>query len=59
MIEGMNEAGTTADQLQQRIQQSVNRSRASYLDTADAISKMGIMAEMPSEVPMNWCSSLS
>lgn len=44
VIEGMNEAGTTADQLQQRIMQSANRSRASYLDTADAISKMGIMA---------------
>lgn len=44
VIEGMNETGTTADQLQQRIMQSANRSRASYLDTADAISKMGIMA---------------
>lgn len=44
VIEGMNEAGTTANQLQQRIMQSANRSRASYLDTADAISKMGIMA---------------
>lgn len=44
VIEGMNEAGTTVDQLQQRIMQSANRSRASYLDTADAISKMGIMA---------------
>lgn len=44
VIEGMNEAGTTADQLQQKIMQSANRSRASYLDTADAISKMGIMA---------------
>lgn len=44
VIEGMNEAGTTADQLQQRIMQSANRSRASYLGTADAISKMGIMA---------------
>lgn len=44
VIEGMNEAGATADQLQQRIMQSANRSRASYLDTADAISKMGIMA---------------
>lgn len=44
VIEGMNEAGTTADQLQQRIMQSANRSRVSYLDTADAISKMGIMA---------------
>lgn len=44
VIEGMNEAGTTAEQLQQRIMQSANRSRASYLDTADAISKMGIMA---------------
>ena len=44
VIEGMNEAGTTADQLQQRIMQSANRSRASYLDTVDAISKMGIMA---------------
>lgn len=44
VIEGMNETGTTAEQLQQRIMQSANRSRASYLDTADAISKMGIMA---------------
>ena len=45
VIEGMGEAEISAEQLQDKIMQSANRSRAAYLETADAVSKMGIMAK--------------
>jgi len=41
----MNDGLQTTDELQDRIFQSAQRSRASYQTTADAISKMGIMAK--------------
>lgn len=40
----MNDGLQTTEQLQNKIMESANRSRASYQTTADAVSKMGIMA---------------
>lgn len=36
--------GGSVDELQQKIMDSANRSRAAYLTTADAVAKMGVMA---------------
>ena len=44
-IDLMNDGLQTTDQLQSMIMKSANRSRASYQTTADAVSKMGIMAK--------------
>lgn len=41
----MNDGLQTTEELQDMIMQSANRSRASYLATADAVAKMGIMAK--------------
>lgn len=41
----MNDGLQTTDELQRKIMQSANRSRAAYQTTADSISKMGIMAK--------------
>lgn len=41
----MNDGLQTTEQLQNKIMESANRSRASYQTTADAVSKMGIMAK--------------
>ena len=41
----MNDGLQTTEELQRMIMKSANRSRASYLSTADAVSKMGIMAK--------------
>ena len=41
----MNDGLQTTDQLQNMIFQSAERSRASYQDTAQAVSKMGILAK--------------
>lgn len=40
----MNDGLQTTDELQNKIMQSANRSRASFQTTADAVAKMGIMA---------------
>ena len=40
----MNDGLQKTEELQNRIMESANRSRASYQSTADAVSKMGIMA---------------
>lgn len=66
VIEGMNEAGTTADQLQQRIMQSANRSRASYLDisalsfcerTARSLESRRMMESVSATAAEAWTSS--
>ena len=44
-IDLMNDGLQTTDELQSMIMASANRSRAAYQTTADAISKMGIMAK--------------
>lgn len=44
-IDLMNDGLQTTDELQSMIMASANRSRASYQTTADAVSKMGIMAK--------------
>lgn len=44
-IDLMNDGLQTTDELQSMIMESANRSRASYQTTADAVSKMGIMAK--------------
>ena len=41
----MNDGLQTTDELQSMIMKSANRSRAAYQTTADAVSKMGIMAK--------------
>lgn len=41
----MNDGLQTTEELQNKIMASANRSRASYQTTADAVSKMGIMAK--------------
>lgn len=41
----MNDGLQTTEELQDMIMKSANRSRASYLSTADAVAKMGIMAK--------------
>lgn len=41
----MNDGLQKTEELQRKIMASANRSRASYLSTADAVSKMGIMAK--------------
>lgn len=41
----MNDGHRTTLQLQEQIYQSAQRSRGSYQDTADAVSKMGLMAK--------------
>ena len=41
----MNDGLQTTDELQSMIMRSANRSRAAYQTTADAVSKMGIMAK--------------
>lgn len=41
----MNDGLQTTSQLQDKIMASANRSRASYQTTADAVSKMGLMAK--------------
>ena len=41
----MNDDLQTTEELQNKIMKSANRSRASFLATADAVSKMGIMAK--------------
>jgi len=41
----MNDGLQTTDELQRKIMQSANRSRAAFQTTADSISKMGIMAK--------------
>ena len=42
----MNDGLQTTDELQSMIMKSANRSRAAYQTTADAVSKMGIMANI-------------
>ncbi len=44
-IDLMNDGLQTTDELQSMIMASANRSRAAYQTTADAVSKMGIMAK--------------
>ena len=44
-IDLMNDGLQTTDELQSMIMASANRSRAAYQATADAVSKMGIMAK--------------
>lgn len=44
-IDLMNDGLQTTDKLQSMIMASANRSRAAYQTTADAVSKMGIMAK--------------
>lgn len=44
-IDLMNDGLQTTDELQSGIMASANRSRAAYQTTADAVSKMGIMAK--------------
>lgn len=44
-IDLMNDGLRTTDELQSMIMASANRSRAAYQTTADAVSKMGIMAK--------------
>ena len=41
----INDGLQTTEELQDMIMKSANRSRASYLSTADAVAKMGIMAK--------------
>lgn len=41
----MNDGLQTTEQLQNKIMESANRSRASYQTTADAVSKLGLMAK--------------
>lgn len=41
----MNDGLQTTEELQSMIMKSANRSRASYLSTADAVAKMGIVAK--------------
>ena len=41
----MNDGLQTTEELQDMIMKSANRSRASYLSTADAVAKMGITAK--------------
>lgn len=44
-LDMMNDGLQTTDELQSMIMKSANRSRAAYQTTADAVSKMGIMAK--------------
>ena len=41
----MNDGLQTTDELQSMIMRAANRFRAAYQTTADAVSKMGIMAK--------------